>query len=110
MVPGEPPVTGPRAIWRHRLTMTSTTEQLRFPHGARVLTAQLRDGTYDEVDVWAEVDPDQPVGDIPITVVGTGYREVPAFGRYLATVQLAAGGLVFHLYVEDDLVARERPA
>lgn len=107
-------MTGARAIWRHRLAMTAMTEQLRFPAGARVLTAQVRDGTLDEVDVWAEVDPDEPVVDIPITWVGTGpptfsHRETPRFGRYLATVQIDAGRLVFHLYVDDDLAARERP-
>lgn len=91
-------------IYRQRLVLAAPPERVVFPAGCRVLSVQRREGNRDTVDVWAEVDPEQPDQGIAVTLVGTGHAEVPpAPARYVSTLQLAGGGIVLHAYVEGDV-------
>ena len=61
------------------------------------------------IKIWAEVDTDAPVRKIQFIPIGTGWNLDNAIGdknildthKYLNTVILAGGSLVFHIYYAD---------
>jgi hypothetical protein len=70
---------------------------LELPVGAQFLDAQVQNGA---VQLWARVNTDAPMRIYRFGVHGTGH-EMTEFTRsapYIATFQLFAGGLVFHLF------------
>lgn len=93
-----------RTIWRLRLARVPS-QLVRLPPGARVLDVQRREGTDDELDLWAEVTPTEPRRVMLYTVrlVGTGDRAPAPDGDlgFVSTVQLRGGELVFHVYATD---------
>ena len=71
----------------------------------KLLTAQVQHGS---IKVWAEVDTDAENVKYQVVPIGTGWPlDAPAgeqcvldTHQYLSTVQLAGGGLIFHVYVK----------
>lgn len=61
-----------RTVWKYRLT--SLDDVLQIPRGYEVLHVGL-DPLYTPC-VWAMVDPDAPVADVRIVILGTG-QSVP---------------------------------
>ncbi|GAA4845684.1 hypothetical protein GCM10023201_41330 [Actinomycetospora corticicola] len=90
-------------VYRYRLRV-QPTEDVAMPAGARVLSVQRRDHGDGAVDLWAEVDPEQPDATIRVQLVGTGWAEIPAQppARYVGTVQLGDGFVILHAYVTGD--------
>jgi hypothetical protein len=72
----------------------------------KLLTAQVQHGS---IMVWAEVDTDAENVKYQVIPIGTGWPlDAPAgeqcvldTHQYLSTVQLAGGGLVFHVYAKE---------
>jgi hypothetical protein len=88
-------------IWKFPLEAIDR-QIVRVPKGARALTAQMQGG---QLCIWALVDTknvDTGVG-MPVYIHGTGHevRLLAAFGRYLSTVQMDNGALVFHVFVGE---------
>lgn len=72
----------------------------------KLLTAQVQHGS---IKVWAEVDTEAENAKYQIIPIGTGWPlDAPAgeqcvldSHQYIGTVQLASGGLVFHVYAKE---------
>jgi hypothetical protein len=73
---------------------TADVQQIPMPSGARILTVQVQNAW---PFLWALVDPEQPLENREIRIVGTGH---PADGLtdYIGTVQISGGQLVFHVF------------
>jgi len=86
-----------RTIWKFTLRVADF-QTVSMPPDSRVLTAQVQ---REEISIWALVDPNNAQRiDYPIWVHGTGHPVTEAAqGRYVASVQLAGGALVFHVFV-----------
>ena len=86
-----------KVIWK--TVLSAVDEQcIRLPEGAMVLTAQVQRG---DICLWFLCNPDRQSIPRRIFIVGTGNLmpyDVPA--RYIGTVQLEAGALVFHVFEE----------
>lgn len=69
---------------------------IMMPAGAQPLCAQVQHGS---LQLWARV-PAEAVMDVPTAfrVAGTGHYLGENVGEYIDTVQLADGGLVFHVF------------
>lgn len=86
-----------RTIYKYPLTIEDY-QVVKMVAGGRILTAQTQG---DTLCLWAEVSTDnvpayQAVG---IRIYGTGNPMPDDPGKYLSTVQLYDGKLVFHVYV-----------
>jgi hypothetical protein len=88
-----------KSIWKFELRPAVTFQTVSMPPNSVVLTAQVQ---REKICVWALVDPND-VGrvDYPVWVHCTGHpvRDAAIQGRYVASVQLAGGALVFHVFV-----------
>lgn len=74
-------------------------QTVALPVGSQILTAQVQG---DAVCLWAIVDTSTVSKFVcPVWIHGTGQPvgDAATKGRYLATVQLYAGSLVFHVFV-----------
>lgn len=82
-------------------------QTIPMPRGAEILTVAKREGStvllgvgaHEAVEMWALVDPDEPMEDRRFRVAGTGHP-LPDVGdlQFLDSVQIAAGQLVFHVF------------
>jgi len=82
-------------IWKYKLPCTSRSE-VSMPKGAQVLTAQT---PFDELCVWALVDPDAPLTTRRFAMVATSENADDVLNaRYINTVQFRGGLLVFHIF------------
>ena len=80
-------------VWKFVITDPETP--VLMPEGAEVLHVATQKG---EVCVWALVEPSAPKVERRFVVVGTGHPVPPHRGRFLGTVLLAGGSLVFHIW------------
>lgn len=70
--------------------------EIEMPIEAKILTCQLQ---HDKPVLWALVDPRLPTAQRRFMVVATGQGIPPVFDiEYIATVQMANGDYVFHLF------------
>lgn len=83
-------------IWKFPLQLNADVQVLGIPQPAILLTCQLLDGG---PCLWALVDPEARTETVTIHIIKTG-RSVPDGLTYLATLQLAGGALVYHVFVE----------
>lgn len=86
-----------RSIWKYQIT-TKDEQTIAMPGGAELLTIQMQ---FDNLCVWALVDPDKPTKERTIRIFGTGHpidADELRVMRYLGTYQLNGGALVFHAY------------
>ena len=76
---------------------------IEMPRGAKVLSCTPVVDDFDEVFLWAEVDPSQPMESHRIEVYGTGHP-ISTRGRFVGTVQINDhhGPFVFHLFEAED--------
>ncbi len=76
----------------------SDLQEVQVPVGSKFLSVQVQ---RDVVCLWYECDDKQPTLNRRVAIVGTGHnRDLCAGLQFIGTVQLAAGQLVFHVYVE----------
>lgn len=79
----------------HKFTLNIADEQdVIMPEGAHILTVQVQNG---EICLWAKVITTNPAEARKILIRGTGH-DAADVGRYIATVQMAGGGLIWHLF------------
>lgn len=79
-------------VWKFEIADPETPPLM--PYGAHVLSVGVQ---YDKVCVWALVNPLEPVEAHRLVIVPTG-ETVPGRGRFLGTVMLHGGALVFHVW------------
>lgn len=86
-------------IWKYILKPTCTIE---MPEGSLILSVQAQlqaDGVLEEVCMWVLVDPDLPKVPREFVVYGTGHPvRDDRVEKFLGTVQLSGGKLVFHVF------------
>jgi hypothetical protein len=84
-----------KSIYKYPITVTDQ-QTVSMPAGAEILTAQVQRG---QVCLWARVDPqkDDVRTQRNIRVAGTGHSVGPDW-KYIGTVHLMGGDLVFHIF------------
>lgn len=71
-----------------------------MPVGAKILTVQVQNGI---PCMWAMVDPDASTEEVTIRVHGTGHPICDSAKlEYIGTFQIYGGGLVFHVFKENN--------
>jgi hypothetical protein len=79
-------------VYKYWLTVGDQTVTL--PAGARILAVQLQHG---EPQLWALVDPSQPMETRRLAMIGTGH-DAPEKATYISTFQMNEGHLVVHVF------------
>ena len=98
-------------VYRYPLALLER-QVIDMPPGSQVLSVQLRDSDRGRapndpalrLQLWARVPLDQefdiPNNSFPIYIKGTGYDlDIDPNCRFVGTVQLANGDLIFHVFV-----------
>ena len=83
-----------RAVYKYPLDTNTDHMEVRAPANAELLHVAEQHGS---LYVWARVDPSAPEVVYRLRVAGTGHP-VEADGRYLGTVILRGGDLVWHFF------------
>jgi len=84
-------------IYKYPLGLTDV-QGIQLPLGAQILTVQVQPGS--GLCLWAIVDPEATgqTRQTLIEIIGTGHPMLPVPRRYISTVQLQGGMLVFHIF------------
>ena len=85
-----------RTVWKYDLAAL-TIQSVAMPLNARIIHVAAQGGVPDAVQMWAEVETDEPQFFRRFAVGGTGHL-VPDDGRYVGTALAADGALVWHVY------------
>lgn len=92
-----------KTVWKFHLALTNQ-QQVAMPLGAELLAVQSQDPTSpsDGLQAWALVDPLEHIQEgRTFYIFGTGHRiEDHLRLKYVGTVQLHGGSLVFHVFEE----------
>ena len=85
-----------QTIWKFPLRVTDV-QTIEMPANAQILTAQVQ---YDELQLWAIVDPDAAKTHRAFAIATTGraLQLTPEKYIYIATFQLNGGLFVGHLF------------
>ncbi len=81
-------------VWKFSVPADKDLFAVAMPAGARLLAVQVQTGV---PCVWAAVDPKAQVVGRRFRWAGTGHPVLEA-DRYVGTIQLYGGALVFHLF------------
>lgn len=87
-----------KTIWKYQLNITDT-QNVMMPEGAEILTAQIQNGC--GLCLWALVNPEAPKQRREIEILGTGNPAPNANRRYISTVQMQGGNLVWHIFERE---------
>ncbi len=85
-------------VWKYPINVTDR-QAVRMPAGSTVLSCQFQG---DQLCLWAMVNPDVSLRETRIVyVIGTGHKipDVPL--RFISTVQMIGGALIFHVFMEQ---------
>jgi hypothetical protein len=82
-----------KTIWKQTL-VAAALQRITVPFGSEFLCAREQ---FEEICVWFRCDPANAGVTREIAVVGTGHV-APEDGRYLGTVSLQGGALMFHVF------------
>jgi hypothetical protein len=85
-----------KAVWKYDADVEDEFT-LEMPLGAEILTVQLQ---HENSNIWAYVDTDAPKATRHFRWYGTGHPMYDRLRKYIGTVQLASGNLIFHLFEE----------
>jgi hypothetical protein len=85
-------------IWKYPLELTDE-QTVKMPLGAQILSVQVQRG---HVCLWALCNELAPQTDRRIFIHGTGHIVSAKNPKFLGTVQLEAGALVFHVFEESQ--------
>lgn len=84
-----------KTIYKYTLT-TEEMQKIELPEGAEILSVLSQN---EEVCMWAMVNPDADKVIRTFAVIGTGWRLITEANlKYIGTVQLNGGKLVFHVF------------
>lgn len=83
-----------KTIWKYPFPIHDSFE-LEMPRGAKVLSVQVQGG---KPCLWAEVNENGFDETRYFEVRGTGHTLIGNEGRFIGTIQLMEGALVFHIY------------
>lgn len=83
-----------RTIWKATL-QPADIQELMVPAGAEFLTAREQ---FEHICVWYRCDPSKPLEPRKLAIVGTGNPAPDDDGRYLGSVSLQGGRLIFHVF------------
>jgi hypothetical protein len=83
-----------RRIWKYELEITDE-QTVNMPMHADILTVQMQGGT---MCMWALVEPENVKRPRKFLVVGTGNPMPDGMQRYVGTVQMMQGSLVWHIF------------
>jgi hypothetical protein len=79
----------------HKLQLLAIDVQhISLPAGAEILCAHEQ---YQQICIWYRCDPTNITESRKIAIVGTGHP-APEDGRYIGTVFLRDGSIVFHVF------------
>jgi hypothetical protein len=92
-----------RAIWKFILDINDTVV-VEMPEHAIPLAVDVQN---DALCLWAEVNPDAPLVKREFRIRGTGHALRGNEGKYIGTVVMRNGLLVWHVY-DEAIKARER--
>lgn len=81
-------------ILKYNLDVTDL-QSVPMPEGAVILTAQCQ---FNEIFLWAHVNPSEPVVNRTIEIIVTGYEYEGAERAYIGTVQQHGGQLIWHIF------------
>lgn len=81
-------------VWKYPLEITDR-QAVTMPVGAQGLSVMVQDG---QLFLYAFVDPDRPVGFMPIRIIGTGNPIERAPGDFIGTVSMPPH--VWHVFEE----------
>lgn len=85
-----------QTIWKYKVVITGSPQEIDMPQGARVLCVQVQD---DAPHIWVEVDPQRmEIERRSFYVTGTGLPLPLNTLSYIGTFQLFNGEFVGHLY------------
>jgi hypothetical protein len=89
-----------KTIWKYVLQVTDY-QTVSVPRDRKVLTAQVQNG---QVCLWVLVDPREEQTPLKVWIHGTGHPvgDAATKGRFVASVQLAGGALVFHVFTGSE--------
>ncbi len=83
-----------KSVWKFPLEV-DCVQSIAMPFDAEILCVQAQ---YGRLVLWAIVEPDSAKEQRRIVVAGTG-QELPNFkGRYIGTVQMMEGQLIWHVF------------
>lgn len=87
-------------IWKFTLPVTDHPV-VSMPKGAKVLSAGMQGG---DLQIWALVDPEASKELRKFRVAGTGLplEDEIASQRFIGTVQMMGGALIWHIFEEDS--------
>jgi hypothetical protein len=90
-----------QTVWKFPVPLGGASDQvhLEMPVGAEILTVALQHGA---PQLWARVDPDAPREMRLFRWAGTGHRLHERERRYIGSIQMLTGALVFHLFECTD--------
>ena len=85
-----------KRVFKYLLDVTDL-QDVRLPQGAKILTAQMQG---DQLCLWALVDQDalHLTEWRRIRIAGTGHEIEADSIKYISTVQLHGGALVYHIF------------
>jgi len=81
-------------IWKFPLAVTDE-QSVIMPEGAEILCAEVQ---HEQLCLWALVNPDAPKQRRIIEVFGTGHDMPDGCRKYIGTVQMMHGSLVWHVF------------
>lgn len=83
-----------KTIWKFPLELTDD-QIVMMPDEAEILTVQIQELS---LCLWALVDPRLPMLRRKIEIIGTGNPAIDRERKYISTVQMADGALVWHFF------------
>lgn len=85
-----------KQIWKYQIPVVDM-QGVQMPEGAEILSAQIQEP--QQLCLWVLVDPSKRKVERCITIHGTGHIVLqPENKRFIDTVQLMDGQLVFHVF------------
>lgn len=84
-----------KTIWKYPLRLVGE-QAIQMPKGAEILCAQVQgEGA---ICVWALVDPKVEKEERMIVIYGTGHPVTDLHCKYIGTVQMDGGSLIWHVF------------
>jgi len=87
-----------KTVWKYELVVTEL-QTIRMPTGALVLAVDKQGCSREALHLWVLVDPSKPSAGLDVWIRGTGQDvDIPEYARYIGTVLLYGGNLVWHIW------------
>lgn len=90
-------------IWKFRLH-PADVQAVEMPFESEILCCDVQAG---QMYLWAKVNPENPIRPRQIAIYGTGHPMANCDLKYIGTVQLEKGSLVFHVFERPEAAVSE---